>query len=215
MTIQSSKAQKFSYPLERRKCLILIVTVISILSLAACNSQPKPVSFDSQPTVTSSICLVGIWSIRHPETFYQYSLPPGSFDLTTLIFKDSRGGIGYRFDSEGVLTVEAVEFDGKFDVKEGAGTLPLEIKINGFASGTYMINGDTVSLDKVLNSAIDYSATYAGEPMMNTKKIDEFAPLFLPPYTTAKFECTSDKLILQILDFPGYQEKIEFQRLIQ
>jgi hypothetical protein len=51
--------------------------------------------------------------------------------------------------------------------------------------------------------------------MMSTKKIDEFAPLFLPPYTTAKFECTSDELTLLILNFPGYQEKIEFQRVIQ
>jgi hypothetical protein len=158
---------------------------------------------------------VGVWSIRHPETFYKYSLPPGSFDLTTLTYKNSAGGIGYRFDSNGVLTVEAVGFTGKFDVKEGAGTLPLEIKINGFASGTYTINGDTVLLDKVLTSEIEYFATYAGDPMMSTKQIDEFAPLFLPPYTTAKFECTSDKLTLLILNFPGFQEKIEFQRLIQ
>ena len=93
--------------------------------------------------------------------------------------------------------------------------MPLEIKMNGFASGTYTIDGDTVHLDKVLTSEIDYLATYDGEQMMGTKKIDEFAPLFLPPYTTAKFECTSDKLTLQILNFPGYQEKIEFQRLVQ
>ena len=197
---------------DRRPYLILIVVVAYLLSLAACAS---PTVVSKQPTPTSSICLVGIWSNINPETFYKYSLPPGSFDLTTLTYKGSAGGVGYRFDSKGVLTVEAVGFIGKFDVKEASGILPLEIKINGFASGTYTIDGDTVRLDKVLNSEMDYSATYAKEPMMGTKKIDDFAPLFLPPYTTAKFECSSDKLTLQIVNFPGYQEKIEFQRLIQ
>ena len=194
-----------------RQYLMLIV-VISFLTLAACNGQ---VPYSNQPTATSSICLVGVWSIRNPEIYYKYSLPPGSFDLTTLTYKDSAGGIGYRFDSKGVLTIEAVGFNGKFDVKEGAETLPLEIMMNGFASGTFTINSDTVQLDEVVTSEIEYSATYGGEPMMSTNKVAEFAPLFLPPYTTAKFECNSETLTLQLLNFPGYQEKIEFQRLDQ
>jgi hypothetical protein len=196
----------------KRHYLLIMVTFVFLLSLAACNGA---VPEDNQPTATSSICLVGIWSNVNPETFIKYSLPPGSFDLNTLTYKDSRGGIGYRFDSHGVLSIEAVEFSGKFDVKDGARILPLETRMNGFANGTYTLDGDTVRLDKVLNSEIEYTATYSGEQMMGTKKVDEFAPLFLPPYTTAKFECTPDKLTLQILNFPGYQEKIEFKRLIQ
>jgi hypothetical protein len=192
--------------------LMLAVTAIFVLLLSACNSQA---SYSNQPTATSSVCLEGIWAVRHPETFYKYSLPPGSLDLTTLTYQSSAGGIGYRFDNKGVLTIEAVQFTGKFDAKEGAGTVPLEIKMNGYASGAYTIDGATIRLDKVLTSYIDYSATYAGETMMSTKKVDDFAPLFLPPYNTAKFECTADKLTLQIVNFPGYQEKIEFERQIK
>jgi hypothetical protein len=196
----------------KRYYLLIMVTFVFLLSLAACNGA---VPEGNQPTATSSICLVGIWSNVNPETFIKYSLPPGSFDLNTLTYKDSRGGIGYRFDSQGILSIEAVEFTGKFDVKDGARIWPLETRMNGFASGTYVLDGDTVRLDKVLTSEIEYTATYSGEQMMGTKKVDEFAPLFLPHYTTAKFECTPDKLTLQILNFPGYQEKIEFKRLIQ
>jgi len=212
MTQCTSKVPKRQKALKGCQYLILIVTIISLLSLGACNGQAP---YSNLPTATSSVCLEGVWAIRTPEIFYKYSLPPGSFDLTTLTYKDSEGGIGYRFDRKGVLTIEAVGFSGKFDVKDGNGTLPLEIKMNGFASGNYTIDGDTVHMDKVLASEIDYLATYAGEPMMNTNQVDEFAPLFLSPYTTAKFECTSDKLTLQILNFPDYQEKIEFQRLVQ
>jgi hypothetical protein len=215
MKNRTSQESKYFPATLGSQCRILIVTVIVFLSVAACNSQVKTVPYSNQPTATSSVCLEGIWSIRQPEIFYKYSLPPGAFDLTMLVFKDSKGGIGYRFDNKGILTVEAVSFTGNFDVKQGAETLPLEIKMSGFASGNYAIKGDTVMVDKVLTSAIDYLATYDGEPMMSTKQIDEFAPLFLPPFTTARFECTSDKLTLQILNFPGYQEKIEFQRLIQ
>jgi len=212
MTLRTIKDLKQYHTPECLHYLFLIVTIIALLSLGACNDQ---LPNSNLPTATSSICLEGIWTIKNPEVFYKYSIPPGSFDLSTLIYKDSAGGIGYRFDNKGVLTIEAVGFTGKFDVKDDSGTLPLEIKMNGFASGNYTTDGDTVHLDKVVASEMDYLATYGGEPMMNTKQIDEFAPLFVSPYTTAKFECTSDKLSLQIFNFPGYQEKIEFQRLIK
>jgi len=190
---------------------VMILTLVSMLALTACNGPVS--SYSNQPTATSSICLEGIWAIRDPEVFYRYALPPGAFDQSTLAFKDSSGGIGYRFDSKGVLTIEAVNFIGKFDVKQGAEVAPLEIKISGFASGAYTINGDTVSLNNVLSSEIAFVALYDGDNMMDTKKAAEFVPLFLPPYTTARFECSADKLILQILNFPGYQEKLEFQRV--
>ena len=193
--------------------LPLAIILIAVTLLAACNGGSKPASSGNQPAATSSICLEGIWSIRHPENYFRYSLPPGAFDLTTLTFKASIGGIAYRFDNKGVLTIEAVGFDGKFDVKQGAEIAPLEIKMSGFASGAYTIDGDTVSLTKVISSEIQLMTTYAGESMMDTKKVADFAPLFVPSYTSAKFECTPETLTLQIVNFPSIQEKIEFQRL--
>ncbi len=194
--------------------LLWALAAISVLASSACSGQAMP--YSNQPTATSSVCLVGgIWAIRHPETFYIYSLPAGSFDISSLVFKSSAGGIAYRFDDKGVLTVEAVELTGNFSVKEGAALAPLEITINGFASGAYSINGDTVTLDKVLSGNINYAATYSGEQMMNTSKVEDFAPLFVPPYRTAKFVCAADKLTLQIVNFPGYQENIEFERMIK
>lgn len=106
-----------------------------------------------------------------------------------------------------------VTFDGRFDVKQDAEILPLEMKMEGFASGAYTINGDTVVLDKVISTDVQFTATYARETMMDTKNVEKFAPLFQEPYTTAKFECTADTLTLLIVNFPGIQEKLEFQRL--
>ncbi len=193
--------------------LTLAILLMAVTLLSACNGGPKPASSGNQPAATSSICLEGIWGIRQPETYFRYSLPPGAFDLAALTFKDSKGGIAYRFDNQGVLTIEAVGFDGKFDVKQGAEIAPLEMKMSGFASGAYTIAGDTVSLTKVISSEIQLLATYAGESMMDTKRVVDFAPLFVPSYTSAKFECTPETLTLQIVNFPSLQEKIEFQRL--
>ena len=58
-------------------------------------------------------------------------------------------------------------------------------------AGTFTINGDTVQLDEVVTSEIEYSATYGGEPMMSTNKVAEFAPLFLPPSRNSEFRCNS------------------------
>jgi hypothetical protein len=208
------KSQKTLQPSKVRSSRILqMFLTIILLTLPACNGQVR--QYSNQPTATSSICLVGIWSIRHPESFYRYTLPPGSLDQNNLTFKDSGGGIGYRFDDKGVLTIEAVDFTGKFDVKDGVDILPLLIKINGVASGSYKLGDGTVSLDRVLSSEIFYSASYAEETMMATNKVSDFSPLFLPAYPSAKFECTTDKLTLQIENFPGYQEKIEFERITQ
>jgi hypothetical protein len=208
------KSQKMLYASNVKNSRIMqMFLAFIILALPACNGQVK--QYSNQPTATSSLCLVGIWSIRHPETFYRYTLPPGSLDQNNLTFKDSGGGIGYRFDENGVLTIEAVDFTGKFDAKDGADILPLLIKINGVASGSYKLGDGTVSLDRVLSSEIYYTARYAEETMMATNKVSDFSPLFLPAYPTAKFECNAEKLTLQIENFPGYQEKIEFERITQ
>ena len=198
---------------QPRVYLLIAIIFITAIVLAACNGASKLAPYSNQPTATSSICLVGIWGIKNPEIYFKYSLPAGSFDLTTLAFKKSAGGIAYRFDSKGVLTVEAVTFDGRFDVKQGAEVLPLEMKMEGFASGAYTINGDTVVIDKVISTDVQFTAVYARESMMDTKNVENFAPLFQVPYTSAKFECTADTLTLLIENFPGIQEKIEFQRL--
>jgi hypothetical protein len=159
------------------------------------------------------MCLIGIWQVQTPEVFLRLSIPPGAFDLSTVRFLDSTGGMAYRFDEQGVLTIEAVQFQGNFEVTIDNVSEPLMLLMSGFASGAYKVQGDILSIEQKLTSDIDYRAVYGGEDMMSDAQVDQFAPLFVPPYTKGRFTCTPKTLTLEILNFPGMQEAIHFVRL--
>jgi len=200
--------------------VISLASVLSVLLLlSACSNASPPPGTDTPspgidtPSPTPASCLVGIWEMKSPETFLRLSLPPGAFDLETLKYVDSGGGIAYRFDNQGVLTMEAVNFFGRFDVKLPQALAPLELKMNGFASGKYTFDEEVVRVEETLTSDIDYSAIFDGESMMDDARVNQFAPLFMEPYNAARVECSPEKLTLDVLNFPGVQERIEFKRL--
>ncbi|MCC6955310.1 MAG: hypothetical protein IT316_00865 [Anaerolineales bacterium] len=165
------------------------------------------------PAATEAPCLIGIWQIQHPETFLRASIPAGSFDPDTLKFINSIGGIAYRFDQRGVLTVEAVQFIGKFDVKIGINLEALEIKMSGFASSKYEIDGGQVKTVELLSSDMDFSALYGQDEMMADMKARDFLPLFVVPYNLANYTCSEQSLSLEFINFPNIDKPLEFKRL--
>jgi len=196
--------------------LFLMLVVFLFVSLTGCGSlfNPAPTATATlQPSATPSGCLIGIWEIEDPEQFLRASLPMGAFDPASLDFVGSVGSVAYRFDGQGVLTVEAAGFYGRFDVKEGNKLNMLDIRMNGFASGAYQVDGDTIQLTEMLSSDVEYSAIYLEEEMMNDAKADSFFPLFIDPYRIAKFQCSQERLTLQFANFPNIQEPLGFKRL--
>lgn len=145
--------------------------------------------------------------------FLRASIPTGSFDPDTLKFIDSIGGVAYRFDQRGVLTVEAVQFIGKFDVREGIDLESLEIKMSGFASSKYEINGDQVITGELISSDMDFSALFGQDEMMADVKADSFLPLFVAPYNLAKYVCSEQSLSLEFVNFPNIDAPLVFKRL--
>jgi hypothetical protein len=112
-----------------------------------------------------------------------------------------------------VLTIEAVNLNGRFEVNLPPDLIPLEFSMNGFASGKYSFDDEVVRVEKVLTSDIDFSAMFGGESMMGDARVNQFAPLFMEPYNAARYECSPEELKLEILNFPGVQEQLEFIRL--
>jgi len=201
--------------LMRTHPLTVFVLFLSV-SLTACGSLFNPVptvTTTTQPSATPFSCLNGIWEIEDPEQFLRASLPVGAFDPASLDFVGSVGSVAYRFDTQGVLTVEAAGFYGRFDVKEGNIMNMLDIRMNGFASGSYRIDGDTVQFTEMLSSEVEYSAIYLEEEMMNDAKADSFFPLFIDPYRNAVFQCSQERLTLEFANFSNIQEPLGFKRL--
>jgi hypothetical protein len=203
------------YLLKFRNPIILVV-VILLTNLTGCTNLIVPATNPTKSPVPTSVpasCLQGIWEIKNPEIFLLASLPVGAFDLDTLKFIGSEGSVAYRFDNQEILTVEASNFNGKFDVRDGNDLNQLVINMSGFASGEYQQEGDAISLTQMRSSDMNYSAIYLQEEMMSDVKADAFLPLFIHPYTSARYKCTDDTLSLEFLNFPNIPAALEFKRL--
>ena len=194
----------------RYRSISIILGALLVIILTGCDVLINPT-----PTMTPTpqSCLVGIWEIKAPESFMRASIPVGSFDPATLDYRDSMGSVAYRFAAEGVLTVEAVNFTGSFDVQEGIDLLTLDIQMSGFATGRYQLEGNLVRVTEILSSGMQFSALYDKEEMMSDVKADAFLPLFAKPYNNAAFTCDHEKLSLELPNFPNIQGALEFERL--
>ena len=188
------------------KKLFLITTLILVLFLAACKEKPAE-------TEAVKPCYVGTWQIADGETYFRAAIPVGAFEEGALKYASGGGSLTYSFQDDGDLVVAALPAVVHFDVRSGAELLDLELSATGFGSAKYQVKDDLIEVGPVDQSDITFVAKMAGEEMMNTNQIDEFAPLFVPPYTTARFECTGDTLALTILNLPSAPEPIAFKRV--
>jgi len=188
-------------------CLLLVLAFLSGCS-GSFGSTPI-----STPITLSNPCIVGIWEIQDPESFLRASLPVGSFDQDTLKFIASLGSVAYRFDPQGGLTVEAVQFIGKFDVREVQDLQPLEIKMGGFAASRFEFDDEFVRTTEMLSSDMDYSVLYRQEEMMADVKADGFLPLFVAPHNAARYTCSQQTLTLEFENFPNIDGPLMFKRL--
>lgn len=166
-----------------------------------------------EPSPTPSSCLVGIWEIMDPETYLRALVPVGAFEPGSLSYVDSVGSVAYRFDNQSLVTVEAVNLNGRFDVKEGIELNTLDIRLSGFASGSFKLEEGVIHFSELLSSNMQYSAVYLNEEMMTDVQADSFLPLFVEPYRTAQYTCSQQKLTLELINFPNIQKPIEFKRL--
>ena len=210
--------------LKSQKCLSTIFTflLLSGLFLAGCSPSAAPIPTATasatqtpipRPSPTAENCLIGIWEIKDPETFLRASVPAGAFDPETMDFVGSVGSVAYRFDVRNVVTVEAVSFQGRFDVKSEQDLSVLDIRMIGFTSGSYDLKGNTLNFLDMLSSDMTFEVFYQKEYMMDNARADSFLPLFVEPYRTANITCSQDALSLELINFPNIQEPIEFKRL--
>jgi hypothetical protein len=202
---------------------IYMTKILSCLTLlwmlAGCTNpaSPSPSTAASAPqpgwTPTPSSCVVGIWEIKDKEAFSRALVPAGAFDPKQLEFVKSIGSVAYRFDNEGVVTVEAVSFQGRYDVKMGIELGILDIRMAGFASGNFELTGDGIQVVEMLSSNMSYHAYFQGEDMMEDAKANTFLPLFVPPFNSATFKCSQDSLAFEFVNHPGINAPLEFKRL--
>ena len=188
---------------------LLVATLILSVFLAACDGRgaqtPTPAIGDE--------CLVGIWELAQPESYLRATIPTGAVDQSALKFMGPDGELAYKFEPDGTASVLAVKLMGRFGLDTDQGRLLLEIKLNGFGGGRYHQEGDILRGEWAESEAkVSYQATLDGEVMMETENGDEFLPLFVAPYTSARYQCSQETLSLEILNLAGVGGPLVFRR---
>lgn len=158
-------------------------------------------------------CLVGTWSIADFDSFVRALLPAGAFDANTLQYDNTEGRILYTFSKDGKVTVKAQHYNTIFKVKVDPADMVLAVTMDGTTSGTYSVNGNRVSIDKITDDQMAFAAVLDGTTMLSTTKLADVGPLFVPPNNYADFNCSGDKLSLVIPNLPASVSAITFKRL--
>jgi hypothetical protein len=184
--------------------LTVLLIALNVLLLSACTSKGE---------AENQACIVGTWQLSGNEAFSKALLPADAFEQESVTFVDAGGVIAYSFDNQGKIFVDSPAWMSQLSVLVEQKNYPLDLQMMGDASGAYRLEGDRVSVTAVDYSNLAFEAYLDGEPMLQSLSADDFAPLFMSNYSTAHLECTQSTLRLTILDKPGFNEMIEFQRV--
>ncbi len=189
-----------------KKFVLVVLLFLSVLAATACGSQADK---------AARACMVGTWQLTDMETFARAVLPPGAFEQKSLKFNGGAGLLGYTFTEDGQITVEAFQWMAQFSVAEGTSLYRLDLQINGVANGKFSLEDDIVRVDSVQSSHLTYLAVFDDETMVDTFQANEFVPLFVPDYNQARFECSDSTLSLFLLNQPGIEQPVLFQRVVK
>ncbi len=158
-------------------------------------------------------CLVGTWAIADFDSYVRSLIPAGAFEDNTLQYDSTEGRILYTFSEDGKVTVKAQHYSTLFNVKVDPVNMKLAVTMDGSTTGTYSVNGNRVSIDKIKDDQMTFAAVLDGAPMLTASKLSDFGPLFVPPNNYADFQCSGDKLSLVIPNLPSGVSAINFRRL--
>lgn len=166
----------------------------------------------SGKTTIEDSCLVGEWRLSNDRTFAPALLPAGAFAPEELTFLGADGEITYTLGKDGRLTVLANNWQARYAVNSGGVTMALELFLHGKVEAEFSVQGSQLVLGALRSSQIRFMADLDGVAMLDSEKPDEFLPLFVPPYTSAQYECQASLLRLSFTGWPTVREVIQFRK---
>lgn len=169
-----------------------------------------PTAVEPQPEVN---CLVGTWELSDISAYALAILPSELNESGEATFKGTSGAVRYTFQADNQFSVDAFEYTILYDVPYQIITLPLAVTIEGDAKGFYSLEGDRLTNDRISEDRLSVSAEVAGAQVVEPTNVSQFAPLFTPPYNTARYSCDAENLRLDMGRETELSRSIAFKRV--
>ncbi|MFN2151388.1 MAG: hypothetical protein ACK2T5_07325 [Anaerolineales bacterium] len=167
-------------------------------------SNPNPVD-------TSKICLANTWEIVGLSDYIMAAIPQDLITEYNLQYEDTTGLAYVTLSPDGQITLQAKALELRFSTQAFFFRVPVIVKVDGTAVGSYETDGNTLSITQLDTSGLSASAQAFGEDLIDPNQIIGSIPLTRAPYNTADYTCQGDTLILDFSTAPGNLPPLTFQ----
>lgn len=186
------------------------VSTATINAPTAPEATPIP---DFTATPASSACLVGTWQITNLQDYVLAAIPPEMIQEYQPTYKSTSGQAYVKFSNDGTVTIQTSQLEIRFDVKAGAFSVELTVRVDGTANGLYQADASQLSTSDMNTSGMTASAKVLGQSVLDETQIISAIPLVQPPFNTATYQCGEQGLALRLVAYPENVPALNFQRV--
>jgi hypothetical protein len=171
-------------------------------------NSPKPTV---DPLLESKSCLARTWEINGLSDYVLAAVPPELAEEYSLEYVDTTGDAYLRLTSDEMMTLQINDLEFIFNARFSIFEVPVTVRIDGSAEGTYQIQDDTLRFNDINTSGLTASAKVLDEDIMEPEQIINAIPFINPPFNMATYSCQGDVLTLKLSGYPDHTPPLVFQ----
>lgn len=163
------------------------------------------------PLDAAKSCLAKTWEINGLGDYVIAAIPPELAAEYGLAYVGTSGGASLTLSDDGYALLQANQLEFLFNAQVNILKVPVTVRVDGTAVGTYTANLKTVTIDHMETSGLTASAQALGQDLMEPDQIIASIPFVRPPYNTAEYRCQGNTLEVKLSGYPEDMPPLIFQ----
>ncbi len=155
------------------------------------------------PLLSAKSCLENTWEIDGLSDYVLAAVPPELVQEYNLEYEDTTGEAYLTLTPEGKFVLQADNLEFLFNARLAIFQVPVTVRINGTAVGTYDVDSNTLTIENMDTSGLTASARALDEDLMDPDQIINSIPFVHVPNNTAAYACQGDILKLELSGYQG------------
>ena len=177
-------------------------------------SQEKtPPTPTIDPLASAKSCLAKTWQISGLSDYVLAAVPPELVKEYGLEYVSTSGAAYLRLTPDDKIVLQAENLVFIFSAQFSIFEVPVEVSIDGTATGTYTIDSTTLTIKDMDTRGLTASAKAMNEELIDSQQIINAIPFTRPPYNKATYTCQGDTLELSLSGYPEDMPPLVFQAI--